>query len=231
MKHGAGKVEEIKHEQTTLISNRTVRTLVHTKLLELLDPQSRIDSAVPLRVAINGSGTKQCHASQLASRTGPVSEHHSFNSLYQYRNTMKYYFIICLSILFTAASSINAFATEKVVRLTFKNQPKPPLNNDPRYGGNGEEVYVGHFAIFDHRAPPTSQELSKSTFTVYTMEEVESIRATDQAAEQKRIAELQDTITALRKDVKALSDVKDALTVRLDELEKRIMHPNSVSEP
>lgn len=130
--------------------------------------------------------------------------------------------MVCLSILFIATITVTVSATERVIPL-----PSPPAFLI--FGHNG--FTIGHTKHFDRdfraalgidpRADYVSaidQAIKKSTFKVYTVEEIDQIRTAD----QKKIAELQDTVTFLRKNVKDLSEMNDALTERLDELEKKI---------
>jgi len=53
-------------------------------------------------------------------------------------------------------------------------------------------------------------------FVVYTKEEIDQ----KQAADAKTITELQNKVASLTKDLKQLADMNDALTKRLDDLEK-----------
>jgi uncharacterized coiled-coil protein SlyX len=53
-------------------------------------------------------------------------------------------------------------------------------------------------------------------FVVYTKQEIDAKRAAD----AKAIAELQDTVAMLRRNLKELTEINDALTKRLDQMEK-----------
>lgn len=67
--------------------------------------------------------------------------------------------------------------------------------------------------------------LSTHTFTVYTAAEVNSIVssiAAVNAQDASAIAELRGVMDSLRKNIQDLSDVNDALTKRVEELEKRL---------
>ena len=65
---------------------------------------------------------------------------------------------------------------------------------------------------------------------VYTVAWVDAVRTVEgkgfalmQATNQKKVAELEQMLAVLRKNVQDLSNMNDALTKRLDEMEKRVV--------
>ena len=61
-------------------------------------------------------------------------------------------------------------------------------------------------------------DVAAHTFEVYTRQEIDDKRAED----AKAITQLQDTIHELKENLKELANANDALTKRLDEIEKQL---------
>lgn len=98
--------------------------------------------------------------------------------------------------------AITAGAVERVAKLSNTAIPFGTTST------NQQTFYPG--------MPP--QDYENLFFTVYTQQETDARVTRD----EKIVAEMQEKIRILRENVQKLSDVNDALTKRIDDLEKRL---------
>ena len=112
-----------------------------------------------------------------------------------------------LAVTIFAIGQARVVADERVVRISFYNSGDARGLPGPLPLGLGDRsLAVG---------VPSGAPTDASMFTVYTKEEVDAMRSRDAQA----ISELREVLAALRRDIDDLSDINDALTKRLDELE------------
>jgi septal ring factor EnvC (AmiA/AmiB activator) len=112
---------------------------------------------------------------------------------------------------------------ERVARLKVVEKPvggfsrtvSVSASNEQTFDSNPKEMWSGDTLKW---ASMVEADVASHTFEVYTRQEVDDKRAED----AKVIAQLQEKIAAQDRDLKALSDMNDALTKRLDEIEKQL---------
>lgn len=110
----------------------------------------------------------------------------------------------------------SATAEEQVAHLSMFYGPKP---------GVVGEVEVANAQRWQRTiglsGALTPKEIDERTFTVYTKAEVDAQDASWAQKAAAANAYLLEMVNALRKDIKTLADLNDALTKRLDDVEKK----------
>jgi hypothetical protein len=126
---------------------------------------------------------------------------------------------VALTVFSAAISCALSFGAERVVR---QNRDDTIITQPPFLGTQRTQVFIGNLAKYPcdgvapaFRARCDTDFRSKQSFEVYTTTEIDT-----QIAALK-IGDLNATIAQLKQDVKGLSAANDALTKRLEALEKR----------
>jgi len=117
----------------------------------------------------------------------------------------------------------SVFGAERVARLNVVQKPAGGFSrtvyvsasNGQTFDSNPKETRSGDTVRF---ISMVEADVASHTFEVYTRQELDGKHTED----AKTITELQNRIASLAKDLKRLSDTNDALTKRIDEIEKRL---------
>lgn len=108
-----------------------------------------------------------------------------------------------------------ALAYERIFRLTIDNDVAvPPIFDPPKVmRGNQRDISLFLQGVEEFHI----QEFRARSFLVYTKEESDAKRAQD----AETVNELRDKVLLLEKNLRDLTEINDALTRRLEEIEKR----------
>jgi len=119
---------------------------------------------------------------------------------------------------FLAGMIISCFATETIVKMRVHSMPAHSERNG-KYGSTmvPESFSLSHQA--GGRGAYNATFAAANTFTVYTSAEVDGLV---QSLSDKLLREQKEQVTNLKANIKALSDANDALTARINDLEKTV---------
>jgi hypothetical protein len=123
--------------------------------------------------------------------------------------SMRRFLGACLLPFLVTVFATNSLAEERVVKI--KIEPGKTSH------GNVIDGRLQHDATFNHTGGPNESDLSKLTFTVYTVEELNTRRTQD----LKRTIDLETLTKILQRNVQDLAAANDALTKRIEEMENR----------
>lgn len=134
--------------------------------------------------------------------------------------------LVCAVVPLLTLSISPALAAERVAKFNINKLEiaggagMPSPIGDIGGGGGFFSWYLANSVPIVRPDPPTQADVDASVFYVYTTGEIDGQRS----AADTRIQALDATIANLRADLKRLSDEKDALTNRVDQLENGARH-------